>query len=89
MCIDSGTAISLAEANIRGVYAAVSRDHCVRLHAESTGYNRALLDCGVIEMTHWEQLFKKTNNALVNWVRPIAVWVEMPGWQPDDYKKSP
>lgn len=67
MAIDAQTAINRLKSSIDDLRESLSLINCQRLYAEITGYNRALLDCGIISETQWKQIHHQASTAFANW----------------------
>lgn len=85
MPIDHATAIARARASIEELPGALSLSNCEKLHADVSGYCRALLDCGVIDARQWRQLVDLADAALVAWQPSPGTPGRLPGWRAEDY----
>jgi hypothetical protein len=86
MPISSVTAINRVRARIGELHTASSLSHCEKLHADVTGYCRALLDCGVIDENQWHLLTRLANIELAAWMPAYRPSVRLPGWTAKDYE---
>jgi hypothetical protein len=84
MPINSLTAINRVRASIGMLRTASSLSHCEKLHADVTGYCRALHDCGVINDLQWQQLSSLADIELAAWMPAYKPGVRLPGWPSKD-----
>ena len=85
MPIDSTTAINRVKAGIRRLRIAFNLSNREKLHADVTGYCRALLDCGVITNCQWQQLTRLADAELNAWIPAPDFGTRLPGWTAKDY----
>lgn len=86
MLIDSVTAINRVRARIGRLRIAFNLSKREKLYAEVTGYCQALLDCGVISHTQWQQLTHLANAELSAWMQAPDFGTRLPGWTAKDYE---